>query len=63
MAGTCGMHGREKICVQYVVGKPKGTKPFGSVILDWILEKQGGEGVDWMHLAQNRASGGILWTR
>jgi hypothetical protein len=26
----------------------------GRIILEWILENEGGEGVDWAHLAQDR---------
>jgi len=26
----------------------------GNIILEWIVGKHGGEGVDWMHLAQDR---------
>jgi hypothetical protein len=39
------MGGRDEKCLQYLVGKPEGKKPFGrprskwEIILEWILEK------------------------
>jgi hypothetical protein len=29
-------------------------KETGKMILDWFLDEMGWEGVDWMHLAQDR---------
>jgi len=43
-----------------LVGKPKGKilaedlGVDGKIILEWILEKSGGENVDWIHVAQYR---------
>jgi hypothetical protein len=45
---------------QYFDCKPKGRDYLedlgldGSIIFEWILEKWGSEGVDWIHVAQNR---------
>jgi len=49
-----------------LVGKPEGKRPFGSSRHRWEdnirmdLRETGCEGVDWIHVAQDRTSGGPL---
>jgi len=51
------MNGRDKKCMKYLVGKPKGKRPLIRPRHRWEdnirmeLKEVGWEGVDWMHLA------------
>jgi hypothetical protein len=56
--GTCSTQGRNDKC-KLLVGKPEGKRPLGRPRRRWEdirmdLRKIGWEGVDWMHLAQDR---------
>jgi hypothetical protein len=59
------MHGRDEKCIQnFLGGKPEGKRPLRRRKLRWEdnirvdIRKLEWEGVDWMHLAQIRTSGG-----
>jgi hypothetical protein len=52
MSGACSKHGADEKCIHVysvLVGKPEVLRPLGrpSRALGW-------EGVDWMHLVQDR---------
>jgi hypothetical protein len=53
------MHGRDEKCIQNfgrIAGRDH-SEDLGvgdKIILEWILGKWSGEGVDWIHLAQDR---------
>jgi hypothetical protein len=61
MGGAYRTCGRDEKCIQILVGKPEEKRPFGihrrrcedNIRID-VGEKGRGEGVEWMHLAQNR---------
>jgi len=52
-----------------LVGIPEGNRPLGRPTRRWVdnirmyLREIESEGVGWMHLAQDRYSSGLLWTR
>jgi hypothetical protein len=54
------MHGRHDKCIKNVFGKPDGKRPLGrprrrcEENIRMGLWELGCEGVDWMHLAQDR---------
>jgi hypothetical protein len=55
------MHGRcKKIAYKIFVGKPEADRALGRPVCAWEdnsrrdVRKVGGEGMDWMHLAQGR---------
>ena len=50
MGGTRSMYGREERCIQDLVGKPKGNRPFGRPrrILDYNIKMDFQE-VGWGH--------------
>jgi hypothetical protein len=58
-AGHVAHMGHMRNAYNILVGKTEGQRPLGRlrvagrIILKWILEKQD-EGVDWIHLAQDR---------
>jgi hypothetical protein len=49
MGGACNTHERDEICKQNFSLRPEGKRPLG---MD--PGKIGWEGVDWMHLADDR---------
>jgi hypothetical protein len=61
MDGACSTHRREEKCIQVSVGKPERKKPLGGLRHRWEedniridIREIRTEGVDWIHLAQNR---------
>jgi len=64
MDGTCSTEGRERErdekCVQHFGWKPEGKRPLGRPRRRWEdnitmdLKDIGWEGVDWVHLGQDR---------
>jgi hypothetical protein len=60
MGGTCSTHARDEKCIQYFGWEHEGKRPLGShrrrrednIRMD--LREIRWEGVDWMHLAQDR---------
>jgi hypothetical protein len=60
MGGTCSTHERDEKLIQTLIGKPEGKIPHGRPRHKWEanirtdLREIGWEGVDWMHLAQDR---------
>jgi hypothetical protein len=60
MGGACSTHVSGENCIQSGVGKPKGKTLLGRNRRRWEgnikphLTEIGWEGVDWMHLAQDR---------
>jgi hypothetical protein len=59
MGGACSTHGKDEK-YNILVGKPEWKRPLGSPRHRWIdnirmdLREKGWEGVDWIHLAQDR---------
>ena len=62
MGGACGTYGGRESCAQGFGGKPEGKKPLGRPRRRWVdiikmqLQKVGGDGGDWMELAEDRDS-------
>jgi hypothetical protein len=60
MGGACSTHWREKKFIQDFVGKSEGKRPLGRPRRRWYdnirtdLREIGWEGVDWIHLVQDR---------
>jgi hypothetical protein len=55
MGGACSTHGRDEKCIKFLVKKPEGKRPLRRPRKDRMdLGEIGWEGVDWMHLAQDR---------
>jgi hypothetical protein len=60
MGGTCSMHGTDEKCIKCLCWKPEGKKQLGRPRRRWKdnirmgLREIGSEGVDWIHLAQDR---------
>jgi hypothetical protein len=60
MGRTCGTYGKRRGAYRALVEKPEGRKPLedpgldGRIILQWIFERLGGGGADWIDLAQDR---------
>jgi len=60
MGWEYGTHGRGEECIQYLVGRPECKWPLGKARRRWEdnirkdLRDIVWEGVDWMHLTQNR---------
>jgi hypothetical protein len=54
------MHGKDEICIKTVIGKPEGKRPLEKPRRRWEynirmdLRETDLEGVEWMHLAQDR---------
>jgi hypothetical protein len=57
---VCSTHGRNNICTQILVCEVEGKRQFGTPRRRWKenirvdLREVGWEGVDWMHLDQDR---------
>jgi hypothetical protein len=66
MGGKCSTHGRDEKWYKILVGKPEGKRPLRIHKRRWEdnirmdHREIRWKGVDWMHLAQDRVSGGIL---
>jgi hypothetical protein len=60
MGGACGAYGKERGVHRVLVGKPEGKGPLGRPRRRWEnnikmdLQEVGGDGGDWMELAQDR---------
>jgi len=60
MCGACSTHGRDQKHLQFLVVKPETKRPLGRPRCRWQdnirmeLSEVGREGVEWMHLAQDR---------
>ena len=60
MGGACNAYGGVEMCIQGLVGKPEGKRPLGRHRRRWEdnikmdLLKVGGEGMEWIELAQDR---------
>ena len=58
--GLLARMGRQKKCIENLVGKTQGKNYLekvgvdGGMILKWIFKKRIGRGMDWINLAQNR---------
>jgi hypothetical protein len=66
VGGSRSTHGGDEKCIQNFVGKAEVRKPLedigidGKIILEWILENQGGKvwaGLIWIRI---ETSGGLL---
>jgi hypothetical protein len=63
MDGACNMHGEMRNEYKILVLKPEGKGPLrrprhrSEAMLKWVIDMKG---VDWIHLAQDRADGGLL---
>jgi hypothetical protein len=57
MCGACSTHGRGE---RILVGKPEGKRPVERLVHRWednikiVRREIGWEGVDWIHLSQDR---------
>jgi hypothetical protein len=49
----CSRYGGEERCIQGFMGKCKGKRPLGRIILRWIFRKWNG-GMEWIDLAEGR---------
>jgi len=60
VGGACSTHGRIEKCIKILVGKTEGKGPLWRFRRRWeynirmYLRERGSEGVNWMHLAQDR---------
>jgi hypothetical protein len=59
MGGACSTHGRDESVYKILVGKPEENRPVGRSrrwgdIIRVDLREIGWEGVNWIHLAQDR---------
>jgi len=60
MGRALSMHGRDEKCIQFFSRKPEGERSLGRPKYRWkdgiimYLREIGWEGVDWLHLAQDR---------
>jgi hypothetical protein len=59
VGGTCSMHGEGRSVCRILVGGPKGNRSLGKPRHRWEvnmkMDEVGITGVNWIHLAQNRA--------
>ena len=66
IGGTCRTYGERREAYRVLVEKPEGRRPLGRPRLRWEdnikmdLQEVGCEGMDWIDLAQNRDSEGLL---
>jgi hypothetical protein len=67
VGGTCGTHGEWRGVYRVLVGRPEGKKrPLGRPRRKWednikmVLSEIGIDGANWIRLAQDRSSGGLL---
>jgi hypothetical protein len=65
MSRACGTNGEQRNVYRILVGKTEGTGPLGRPRLIWVdinmnLRELGWDGLNWINLAQNRDSGGLL---
>jgi hypothetical protein len=60
MGGTCSAYGEMRNVYRILIGKPEGRRPLGVPRHRWAesikmsLRKTGFEGVDWIHMSQDR---------
>jgi hypothetical protein len=60
MGGECSTHGRNEKLIKILVEKPEGKRTLGRPRRRWEgnirmdLREMGWEGVDWIHVAQDR---------
>jgi hypothetical protein len=60
MGGACSTNGEKRNAYRILVGKPEGKRPVGRSRRWWVdninmdLRELGWDGVDWMHMAQDR---------
>jgi hypothetical protein len=60
MGRACGLYGGEEKCRRILLGKREGKRPLGRHRHRWKanikmdLKEVGQEGMDWLHLAQDR---------
>jgi hypothetical protein len=65
-AGHVARMGEKRNAYRILVGKPEGKRPLGRPRRRWAdnikldLREIGWDGVDWIDLAQDRTSGGLL---
>jgi len=63
---TCGTHGEGRGAYRVLVGRPEGKRPLGRPRRRWEgnmkmdLREADSEGVDWIHLAQDRVQWGAV---
>jgi len=66
MDGTSMAHGEVRNVYKILIGKPEGNRPLGKHWRRWEdnirmdVRKIGREGVDWIHLAQERNQWQVL---
>jgi hypothetical protein len=66
MGRACSTNGEKINACRIWVGKPEGKRPLGRPRRRWVdcikidFREIGWEGVDWIDLAQDRTSGGLL---
>jgi hypothetical protein len=67
--GHVARKGAKRNAYRILVGKPEGKRPLGRPWRRWVynikmdLREIGWDGMYWNNLAQDRDSGGLLWTR
>jgi len=65
-SGNVACMGETTKAYKILIGKPEGKRPLGRTRYRWEcniiidLREIGWEDVDWIHLAQDRDSGGVL---
>jgi hypothetical protein len=65
MGTGCSKHGWNRNSCRIFVGKPEGKRPLGRPRRRWEnikmnLREIGWGSMDWIHLAQDKTSGGLL---
>jgi hypothetical protein len=67
MSRACSTNGGEEECIyRILMGNPEGKRPLGRPRLRWVdniktdLREIGWDSMDWIDLAQDRTSGGLL---
>jgi hypothetical protein len=67
MGGACGAYGVVRGAYNILVWRPEGRRPLGRPRRRWEdninmdLREIGFGDVDWIHLAQDRTGGGLVW--
>jgi hypothetical protein len=66
MCRACSTNGEKRHAYRILVGKPEGKRSLGRPRRRWVdnikpgLSEIGWDGIDWIDLAQDRISGGLL---